>query len=106
YHTTIILTQPRCTPFPYTTLFRSMWIKGSFTELRKKTMITAVPEKAIWGINPEMGGKPGNEYPHLGIPLPHLWEHHVVHRTRHKDRKSTRLNSSHVSISYAVFYLK
>src|SRR5207249_8235085 len=27
-------------------------------------------------------------------------------RARHKDRKSTRLNSSHVSISYAVFCLK
>src|SRR5207249_9794515 len=28
------------------------------------------------------------------------------HRPRHGDRKSTRLNSSHVSISYAVFCLK
>src|SRR5699024_12744724 len=28
-----------------------------------------------------------------------------VRKTRYQDRKSTRLNSSHVSISYAVFYL-
>src|SRR5439155_24478856 len=31
---------------------------------------------------------------------------HVQHRLRHRDRKSTRLNSSHVAISYAVFCLK
>src|SRR5207249_8783570 len=31
---------------------------------------------------------------------------HAIARTFHKDRKSTRLNSSHVSISYAVFCLK
>src|SRR5699024_11713440 len=29
-----------------------------------------------------------------------------MHRQQHQDRKSTRLNSSHVSISYAVFCLK
>src|SRR5207253_10443302 len=29
-----------------------------------------------------------------------------AHRIRHEDRKSTRLNSSHVAISYAVFCLK
>src|SRR5699024_11410350 len=33
-------------------------------------------------------------------------EVHLVARHRGKDRKSTRLNSSHVSISYAVFCLK
>src|SRR5690606_41579994 len=31
---------------------------------------------------------------------------HVATRKHHKDRKSTRLNSSHVKISYAVFCLK
>src|SRR5690606_40187284 len=30
----------------------------------------------------------------------------VLHRQRRRDRKSTRLNSSHVKISYAVFCLK
>src|SRR5699024_11824373 len=30
----------------------------------------------------------------------------MIRLTQHKDRKSTRLNSSHVSISYAVFCLK
>src|SRR5690625_6312712 len=31
---------------------------------------------------------------------------HFVHKAWHEDRKSTRLNSSHVAISYAVFCLK
>src|SRR5699024_12284193 len=34
------------------------------------------------------------------------WITHWMPRWEHKDRKSTRLNSSHVSISYAVFCLK
>src|SRR5574337_1028227 len=34
----------------------------------------------------------------------HRWPHELVHRLRsRRDRKSTRLNSSHHSISYAVF---
>src|SRR5699024_12366980 len=53
--------------------------------------------------------------PAEGIPPPH-WSHDLPapaaghrahrHRRRAEDRKSTRLNSSHVSISYAVFCLK
>src|SRR5690625_6881683 len=37
-----------------------------------------------------------------------LFENNLLHLTylMHKDRKSTRLNSSHVAISYAVFCLK
>src|SRR5690349_23077514 len=35
-----------------------------------------------------------------------LLEHHPVTGDDHRDRKSTRLNSSHVEISYAVFCLK
>src|SRR5258707_5823097 len=33
-------------------------------------------------------------------------QHHQRHRSRAEDRKSTRLNSSHANISYAVFCLK
>src|SRR5690606_41931812 len=80
---------PSPTPFPYTTLFRS---HGS--------------------AEPAPGG---------GILLPHPWrrghrrdrgqdqEHRLPLRNAercHQDRKSTRLNSSHVKISYAVFCLK
>src|SRR5690625_5184378 len=35
-----------------------------------------------------------------------VWEGEDVIKTARKDRKSTRLNSSHVAISYAVFCLK
>src|SRR5438477_8823660 len=38
--------------------------------------------------------------------LLHHPDPHVLYRFRRRDRKSTRLNSSHMSISYAVFCLK
>src|SRR2546422_5411774 len=67
---------PRSTLFPYTTLFRSLHV-GLRTRLRS-----------------------GIERPHHGG----LDLHEVGRRGR--DRKSTRLNSSHGYISYAVFCLK
>src|SRR5699024_12642984 len=39
-------------------------------------------------------------------PVPHRLLPHGARHPRAQDRKSTRLNSSHVSISYAVFCLK
>src|SRR5258707_9775446 len=42
-----------------------------------------------------------------GVPLPERAQQDLGHRARrHRDRKSTRLNSSHANISYAVFCLK
>src|SRR5688572_32110302 len=67
---------PRSTLFPYTTLFRS-----------------ARYRRAIGG----GGGARGDRDRHLGRPL---------QPTGIRDRKSTRLNSSHSQISYAVFCLK
>src|SRR5438874_8438514 len=71
---------PRSTLFPYTTLFRS-YRRDVFTD-------GILPTKLL-------------EYVALGIPA-------IVARTTvgRIDRKSTRLNSSHVEISYAVFCLK
>src|SRR5256885_7355777 len=69
---------PRSTLFPYTTLFRS-----------------PLPEAG--------GGSRGDGDAALLLLL------HPVHRRGavvHLDRKSTRLNSSHLVISYAVFCLK
>src|SRR5688500_20179387 len=86
---------PRSTPFPYTTLFLS---EG-----------------------------PKDEQPDQPIPLDKLWPPNTPERARaqqvlkdfvakqqagyelspaREDRKSTRLNSSHLVISYAVFCLK
>src|SRR5699024_12523272 len=83
---------PRPTLFPYTTLFRSP-PKGSSatlstceTTLRCSTSIGANPHSPDRRQSPRSGA---SETSHLPI-----------------DRKSTRLNSSHVSISYAVFCLK
>src|SRR5436305_8919077 len=75
--------RPRTTLFPYTTLFRSG------------------PRRPRGeGVGHGLGRVPRT----LG-PLPHLVEV-VVRVAGPEDRKSTRLNSSHVRISYAVFCLK
>src|SRR2546422_8620609 len=77
---------PRSTLFPYTTLFRSHAVGGRNARLRFGAV--AVPPAL------------------RGWPLP---PQHAVGRTAVGvlgDRKSTRLNSSHGYISYAVFCLK
>src|SRR2546429_8956567 len=76
---------PRSTLFPYTTLFRSRRIRD---------WKWAFPNEE-WRI------------PHWGLASPHLeWSIPHLGRARPLDRKSTRLNSSHGYISYAVFCLK
>src|SRR3712207_7670707 len=74
---------PRSTLFPYTTLFRSGDELEGFVERHDLTTEGA-------------GVAPG-----LAAPPQHL---NLV--TLAGDRKSTRLNSSHANISYAVFCLK
>src|SRR2546430_6612342 len=84
---------PRSTLFPYTTLFRSLlpalqsaqraegWLSPE--TLAAVAAHLRVPRSEVWGV--------ASHYPEL----------------RHtQDRKSTRLNSSHSQISYAVFCLK
>src|SRR2546427_6955729 len=68
---------PRSTLFPYTTLFRSLFRFGHMLDGRQARIV-----------------RRGNQ--------------HRLHEIlqREEDRKSTRLNSSHSQISYAVFCLK
>src|SRR3712207_8629502 len=89
---------PRSTLFPYTTLFRSVLVARVLGEhhgentlrghdvragaVRREEMATAPP--GIFGQRQLVGVVPAAE----------------------GDRKSTRLNSSHANISYAVFCLK
>src|SRR5438034_3453741 len=69
---------PRSTLFPYTTLFRSL--------MQKKKYVSSVPKKEL-------------------LALANRWLDKAIAGFT-PDRKSTRLNSSHTVISYAVFCLK
>src|SRR5436305_3029544 len=83
---------PISTLFPYTTLFRSLLL---------------LENPLLWRI--DVGGAVFNLLL-LGYALPAvlmlLLAYAAAAGGRPKDRKSTRLNSSHVRISYAVFCLK
>src|SRR4051812_49960754 len=87
---------PRFTLFPYTTLFRSQW--GDV--LAEDDCWSAEPVKEAV-VNHGLGSRAqllcwledGKEGPRPATGIC-------------RDRKSTRLNSSHMSISYAVFCLK
>src|SRR2546427_4195996 len=85
---------PRSTLFPYTTLFRS---KSAFLPVPAEEVMIGSSEATKSGARP---------------PLPdHLIASSARGRDerrgrRNGDRKSTRLNSSHSQISYAVFCLK
>src|SRR5258707_11286828 len=72
---------PRSTLFPYTTLFRSIVMLAWAAALAVAGTVTFT----LW--------------PHPPGAL-------VLHGPEYRDRKSTRLNSSHANISYAVFCLK
>src|SRR2546430_9263227 len=74
---------PRSTLFPYTTLFRS--------EIRRKEEPRDVPRARAPAARHELVDDVGHEDDHDRVGV---------------DRKSTRLNSSHSQISYAVFCLK
>src|SRR3712207_7558723 len=81
---------PRSTPFPYTALFRSWWRGGSRArrcagEDSVGSELRSLPAAAA--LEPQL------QVFTSGLNLP-------------GDRKSTRLNSSHANISYAVFCLK
>src|SRR2546427_4890207 len=86
---------PRSTLFPYTTLFRSppavayprkRDVDASFGALAAELLERATR----WEASPVFGTHDGN----------------LIAEIAARDRKSTRLNSSHSQISYAVFCLK
>src|SRR5438067_3317765 len=86
---------PRSTLFPYTTLFRSeRALTSRETQTTRDLLKELKWDEENW--NPIRQKKDAKRY-RAGL----LRQHRKL-----KDRKSTRLNSSHVSISYAVFCLK
>src|SRR3712207_6913798 len=76
---------PRSTLFPYTTLFRSRHQGRPPDRLRRLQDVQAVGQPSV-DVEGDRGVHDGAD--------------------RVQDRKSTRLNSSHANISYAVFCLK
>src|SRR5690606_40211138 len=87
--------------FPYTTLFRSLSLRSQCKS---------------WYVGANIPGKPRVFMPYIG-PFPAYvskcdeiaasgYDGFSLHFPTKVDRKSTRLNSSHVKISYAVFCLK
>src|SRR5260221_9997304 len=90
---------PRSTLFPYTTLFRSL---DSLHESLDRGL-RARPDGHL-GHQHQRGGQPHDVPPVLRPAEARLAGDD--RRARPEDRKSTRLNSSHTVISYAVFCLK
>src|SRR3712207_6931230 len=82
---------PRSTLFPYTTLFRS---EAALHGSRRRPVTAATFAATI--DNAARFGAAKQVRSYLGL----------VPREYGSDRKSTRLNSSHANISYAVFCLK
>src|SRR5437899_7270331 len=85
---------PTSTLFPYTTLFRS----PTFIQ-REKMKLIAIAAASVMlmagAAQAQTSAASGTTYGELGYTMVKI-----------SDRKSTRLNSSHLGISYAVFCLK
>src|SRR2546430_13097331 len=84
---------PRSTLFPYTTLFRSILrVEDTDAERNKPELVRGILDGLQWlGVNWDEGP---------------FYQSQRTELYRAADRKSTRLNSSHSQISYAVFCLK
>src|SRR3712207_7095089 len=90
---------PRSTLFPYTTLFRSHGERGAVEH----------PAAALVTGDQPLGGQ--RPVAHAASPAATMAASPAAEAARKarddgRDRKSTRLNSSHANISYAVFCLK
>src|SRR5689334_24891285 len=90
---------PRSTLFPYTTLFRSRTMQSDLSELRSQQAVL----QANGMIGKDVDLQVGDSVVHGNVSAVQIADGtpKVI-----VDRKSTRLNSSHSSISYAVFCLK
>src|SRR5690606_39527666 len=97
---------PRPTLFPYTTLFRSLQAHAALRahEPLQLHLVVAVKRQEQAALLPVAAAEAAVD---LDVPHPFGVEAAALQRQLHeRDRKSTRLNSSHVKISYAVFCLK
>src|SRR3712207_8030423 len=92
---------PRSTLLPYTTLFRSV---PSLAERRADIPLLV---RHFMKRSSEAAGVPAREFGEdaLAALQAYSWPGNVRQLRNTVDRKSTRLNSSHANISYAVFCL-
>src|SRR5690606_41697563 len=88
----IIRLPPLSTLFPYTTLFRSPFCPAA----DHQPVCNRIAGNSFFGWTGRRNV----------FPFKYIRQCHIGHSFRQEDRKSTRLNSSHVKISYAVFCLK
>src|SRR4051812_49772156 len=94
---------PRSTLFPYTTLFRSDATSGGRVTYRDKS----IDNIQVQGVSPEYVNFSSFDAERGRLMSPTEVESgRPVTVIGWQDRKSTRLNSSHMSISYAVFCLE
>src|SRR5256885_10039075 len=89
---------PRSTLFPYTTLFRSRPIERAYIE----GYLSALDAHVLVGV-PHISSPPLEAELRTVLKLSFI---DLFRELTVQDRKSTRLNSSHLVISYAVFCLK
>src|SRR5207253_10198688 len=89
---------PSSTLFPYTTLFRSISVYAA--NLENLALFLGIDAAKIRGT-----GTSTDPYQLIASGIT-LASHGLMAFRAKGDRKSTRLNSSHVAISYAVFCLK
>src|SRR3712207_7790105 len=92
---------PRSTLFPYTTLFRSctVWLGPDDRADEGRSLVHGLRE----------GRRQRRLVAVVEVGGAGAWATNALELDRHRrprDRKSTRLNSSHANISYAVFCLK
>src|SRR5256885_12825826 len=91
---------PRSTLFPYTTLFRSDLVQKTEAEMLRTPNFGRKSLNEIKEVLANMGL-------HQGMEIPNWPPENIEELAKRvEDRKSTRLNSSHLVISYAVFCLK
>src|SRR5256885_9710117 len=86
---------PRSTLFPYTTLFRSGMLKQALTPLAEISTAGDAADALLKAVDE------GPDMVICDYRMPGMDGRQLL-----EDRKSTRLNSSHLVISYAVFCLK
>src|SRR2546427_7001247 len=89
---------PRSTLFPYTTLFRSILLVHD-----QPTVPESLQDELV---HHEIKSRPRRYPEQRRESRDHTDDTGLRQRVEHEDRKSTRLNSSHSQISYAVFCLK